>query len=194
MNKVVLDEKKCLKNHLTMQEALIALAMSMPNFKSTFRNMIGRGIINTSGSSITPEWSAVLSKLNPSDDEHLQQLASQMKECFPKGRKPGTVYYFRCNEREIILKLRKFFETYGDYTDEQILSATRKFVASFQGDYHLMPLIKYFISKNKPVINDDGTSQMVEVSELASTLENMSDDDDSPEVSGSDDWLMNSRN
>lgn len=190
--KITLDDKICLKKRLTLQEALIAVAVNMPNFQENFNNMIKRGIIK--GSSLTQEWKKVIEDMIDSKEEHLRDLAQKMKECFPKGKKPGTVFYFRCNEKEIVMKLKKFFENNGEYSDEQIIKATKKFVASYHGDYRLMPLIKYFISKNKTVMNEDGENHIVEVSELASTLENMEDDEDIPEIENSEDWLMSSRN
>lgn len=192
--KITLDDKICLKKKLTLQEALIAAAMSMPNFKECFKNMMARGIIDSEGSTVTPEWKKVIEDMIDSKEEHLRDLAQKMKECFPKGKKPGTVFYFRCNEKEIVMKLKKFFENNGEYSDEQIIKATKKFVASYHGDYRLMPLIKYFISKNKTVMDEDGENHIVEVSELASTLENMEDDEDIPEIENSEDWLMSSRN
>ena len=189
---ITLDEKTCLKKNLTLQEALIAAAMNMPNFKAALSNMTARGVTNSEGSALTSEWSKVISSMTSSDESRLKELAAKMKECFPKGRKPGTVFYFRCNEKEIVNKLKKFFETNGEYSDEQIIKATKKFVESFHGEYTLMPLIKYFISKNKRVQDENGESHIVEVSELASVLENMDDEEDI--VEGSDDWLVNSRN
>lgn len=192
--KVVLDEKVCLKKKLTMQEALIACAMSMKDFKTTFKNMINRGIIDTTGSSLTPEWEKVITTLLSSEDERLINLATQMRECYPKGKIPGTAFYYRCNVKEIVFKLKKFFEVYGDYTDEQVIKATKKFVASYRGNYDKFPLLKYFISKNKKVMDEEGENHINEVSELASTLENMDDDEDIPEVENAEDWLMSSRN
>ena len=192
--KVTLDEKVCLKKKLTLQEALIAAAMGMPDFKKCFKNMIARGIVDSGGSTVTSEWRKTIEELMDSKEERLRDLAQKMKECFPKGKKPGTVFYFRCNEKEIVMKLKKFFENNGEYSDEQIIKATKKFVASYHGDYKLMPLIKYFISKNKTVMDEDGENHIVEVSELASTLENMEDDEDIPEIENSEDWLMSSRN
>lgn len=192
--KITLDEKVCLRKKLTLQEALLALAVSMPNFKGCLDNMMAKGIIDPSGTKVSPQWSAVLREMTDDDTEHLKQLAMQMKECYPKGKKPGTVFYFRCNVNEIVMKLRKFREVNGEYSDEQIIKATKKFVASFHGDYRLMPLIKYFISKNKTVMDENGENHVVEVSELASTLENMEDDEDIPEIVESDDWLVSSRN
>lgn len=191
---VTLDDKVCLKKKLTLQEALIAAAMGMKDFKSTFKNMVNRGIIDSTGSTLTDEWKKVIDSLLSSKEDRLTALATQMRECYPKGKIPGTAFFYRCNVREIVLKLKKFLEVYGDYTDEQIIDATKKFVASYRGDYSRLPLLKYFISKNKKVMDEEGDNHISEVSELASTLENMEDDEDIPEMEGSEDWLMSSRN
>lgn len=192
--KITLDEKACLKDRLTLQEALIAVAASMGGFKDALKNMTARDILDKDTSNLSSEWKTVVSKFTDADEEHLMQLAVKMQECYPKGLKPGTVFYFRSNRREVMQKLKKFFEEYGEYSDEQIINATKKFVASFRGNYSLMPLIKYFISKEKKVMDEDGENHVVKVSELASILENMDDDADIPKIQNSEDWLMNSRN
>lgn len=192
--KIILDEKECLKKKLTLQEALIISAMSMRDFKGTFKNMINRGIIDSTGSSLTHEWEGVIKALDSSEEERLTNLAKQMREVYPKGKMPGTAFYYRCNVKEIVQKLKKFFEVYGDYTDEQVIEATKKFVASYRGHYDRFPLLKYFISKNKKVMDEEGDNHISEVSELASTLENMDDEEDIPEVENAEDWLMSSRN
>lgn len=199
MKKIVIDEAHCLKLGLSLQETLIALAISMGKYKETVTNMTNRSILasdifSQDSPALSPDWQKKVDSLISSDDDHLRSLAMEMQQCFPQGKKPGTVFYFRCNVREIVNKLKKFFEVYGDYDDDKVIAATKKFVASFKGDYRLMPLIKYFISKNKKVMDENGEFHVNEVSELATTLENMTDDESIPEISDSDDWLMNSRN
>lgn len=98
---ITLDEKTCLKKNLTLQEALIAVAMSMSNFNKALSNMKNRGIVDSEESHLTSEWEKTVNGLIGSDDNHLKELAAKMKECFPKGKKPGTVFYFRCNEKEV---------------------------------------------------------------------------------------------
>lgn len=192
--KIVLDETKCLKNKLTLQEALIVAAISMGSYKATVDNMINRGILNKESPTLTDEWKKVASKMLDSEDERLTNLATQMRECYPKGKMPGTPFYYRCNVKEIVSKLKKFFEVYGEYEDEAIIDATKKFVAGYQGNYRMMPLIKYFIMKNKKVMDEDGENHISEESPLATILENMSNEEDIPEIDNSEDWLMNSRN
>lgn len=77
-------------------------------------------------------------------------LAREMQELYPKGRKPGTNNYWRGNISEITDRLTVFFKKFGDYTDEQIINATKKYIDSFNGDYQLMKTLKYFISKKNP--------------------------------------------
>lgn len=192
--KIVLDDKVCLKNHLTLQEALIAAAINMGDSDKAIANMVSRGILDVSKASLTPEWKKIINKIMKTDDDHLTELAKKMQACFPEGKQFGTAFYYRCNTREVTLKLKKFFEVYGEYSDEQIIKATKKFVTSFNGDYRFLPLIKYFISKAKKVMDEEGINHVSEVSELASTLENMSDDEDIVEVANSEEWLMDSRN
>jgi hypothetical protein len=45
--------------------------------------------------------------------------------------------------------LKKFVLKYGNYSDEEIIAATKKYVDSFGGNYMYMQLLKYFIWKNK---------------------------------------------
>ena len=54
--KITLDEKQCLKNKLTLQEALIAIAVSMGNYRDTINNMISRGIIRQDCPTLTDRW------------------------------------------------------------------------------------------------------------------------------------------
>ena len=90
-------------------------------------------------------------------------------QIFPQGKKPGTPYYWKCNKREISLKLKSFFKLYGvKYTEEEILSAAHRYVESFNGDYRFMRLLKYFIWKK-----EDGE----EISELATFIDNDGQED-----------------
>jgi hypothetical protein len=55
--------------------------------------------------------------------------------------------------------------------DEDILDATRRYVASFQGNYSGMRLIKYFILKDDVRQGEDG-NHVEQISDLATFLEN----------------------
>jgi len=111
----------------------------------------------------------------------LVDLAKQMQELFPKGKKETTNYYWRGNTPEIIRKLQIFFKRYGDVSYEQILEATRNYVESFQdSNSPYMQLLKYFIWKDKT----DGSQE----SSLLTYIENYSEDEVKPR---NDDWTTN---
>lgn len=199
--KITIDDKVCLKHKLTPQEVLIAMSIrTTEDVNSVIDNMLKREILIKHDNKlyVTQHWSEEIDTVLVDssgaidDEERLAILAEKMRSCFPEGKMPSTPYYYRCNKREVMLKLKKFFMQYGNYKDEDIIDATKRFVASFNGNYRYLPLIKYFILKNKPVQDEDGTNHMVEYSSLADYLENKGNDDNIP--TASDDWLMNARN
>lgn len=111
----------------------------------------------------------------PTDDE-LMPIAEKLMQIFPQGKKPGTPYYWKCNKREVMLKLKSFFKLYGDkYTEEEIINAAHNYVDSFNGDYRFMRLLKYFIWKRE----ENG-----EVSELATFIDNAGQEDEN-----NDSWV-----
>lgn len=197
--KITIDEKQCLKHHLTIDEVLIVLALrNNKNCAGVFENLIKRGVLVYEDGKylINQQWSdeidaILMSSSEAVDEKRLSSLAQKMRELYPKGKMPGTAYFYRCNSREVALKLKKFFATYGNYPDEKILDATKKYVASFQGNYRYLPLIKYFIMKNKTITDEEGVNHISEVSPLADYLENKEDNN---LVTASDDWLTTVRN
>lgn len=205
--KITLDEKTCLKNKLTLQEALIAAAVSMGGYDKTLNNMILRGIVNGTCTEVLSDWQSIIKKLTSDksggntdlSDERLDSLAAKLQECFPKQKMiyPNGVaspFYFRCNKTEIKNKLKKFLTIYGDVADEDIIDATKRYVASYAPKgYRGMRLAKYFIMKDDRKLTADDEVHVEEISDLATFLENKTEDAPSDIVDG-DDWLMNSRN
>ena len=197
--KITLDEKTCLKNKLTLQEALIAAAVSMGNYKSTFDNMINRHVLGIMGQSVDSKWKDTIKNLIDAEDERFETLATKVQECFPKQKMMyanGTAspFYFRCNKTEIKNKLKKFLTIYGEVTNEDIIDATKRYVASYASKgYRGMRLAKYFIMKDDRKLMADDEIHVEEISDLATFLENKTEDTPSDIVEG-DDWLMNSRN
>lgn len=197
--KITLDEKTCLKNKLTLQEALIATAVSMGNYKSVFDNMINRHVLGIMGQSVDSKWKDIIKNLIDAEDARFETLAIKVQECFPKQKMMyanGTAspFYFRCNKTEIKNKLKKFLTIYGDVSDEDIIDATKRYVTSYASKgYRGMRLAKYFIMKDDRKLMADDEVHVEEISDLATFLENKTEDTPSDIVDG-DDWLMNSRN
>ena len=83
-------------------------------------------------------------------NKRAEELADKLRSIYPKGKIPNTNYYYKSNKSDIINKLTTFFKKYGtQYTDEQIINATQKYVNSFNGNYTYLKLLKYFIWKDE---------------------------------------------
>ena len=203
--KIVIDEKVCTKHKMTIQEVLIALIMRMGKVPDTMENMLNREILVDTGEyQVTQHWSDVLDEIISDSsgsieksDEELLELAKQMRELYPQGKMKDrygrmTPYYYRCNNSEVVKKLKKFFTVFGNVSDEDILDATKRYVASFQGNYSGMRLIKYFILKDDVKPSEDGTGHVEQISDLATFLENKESEEG--DENNDDSWLMSSKN
>ena len=70
------------------------------------------------------------------DDSYYTKLAMALKEIYPTGKKPGTNIMWRGNTVEIVKKLKLLHTSYKfQYTFEQAVNATKRYVDSFNGDY-----------------------------------------------------------
>lgn len=104
--------------------------------------------------------------------DRFTSLAAKLRELYPTGRKAGTAYQWRDSIAVISLRLKALVKKYGNcFTDEQAIEATRKYVASFNGNYTYMQLLKYFIMKNNMSDRAEDTSQ------LLSYIENLEGED-----------------
>lgn len=104
-----------------------------------------------------------------------------------------TAFYFRCNKAELKNKLKKFFTIYGDVSDEEVIDATKRYVASYAPKgYRGMRLAKYFIIKDDRKLMADENVHVEQISDLATFLENK---ESKVEVGiNNGDWLVNTRN
>lgn len=110
-----------------------------------------------------------LSSISNKSQNRYIELAEKLRELYPNGKKEGTIYYWRDSAKVIASRLINFFKKYGDYSDEEVIQATQKYINSFNGNYTLMQLLKYFISKKD--------KQGEDTSMLASYLENLGEED-----------------
>lgn len=111
-------------------------------------------------------------------DNEILALAEKLKEIYPAGRKDGTSNYWAEGKALIAKRLKAFFKKYGtDYTNEQIITATRKYVESFNGNYQFMRTLKYFIFKDKDVAGErEYSSDLLNFLENAGNEEVLKDD------------------
>ena len=90
------------------------------------------------------------------DEQSLKELVEEIRQEFPEGKKEGTTQYWRGSNIEIYKKLDTLIKKYNfNFTKEQAINAVKKYVASFNGNYKYMQLLKYFILKN--IITPNGT-------------------------------------
>ena len=206
--KITIDDKICLKHKMTFEEFLMALMFrQVKDPREITNNLLNREIIVTQGGKhlVTQHWSEVIDEIladsqgGERTDEELLELAKKMREAYPQGRmidrKTGqpTSYYFRCNTGEVAKKLKTFFARYGNYSDEDILDAEKRYVASYRGNYQQkgFRLIKYFILKDDVKQGPDG-NYVEPLSPLLDFLENKEEETDADVVL--DNWSMTMRN
>ena len=158
--KLTIDSKACESNGLTLDE-FIVLYINAKNIdiQQTMNSIVDKGLANKNlfnncslvlGSKTKQLLEKVIldSNVTVKDNiERIKNLAKQLQENYIPGKKAGTQDYFKGSSAEIIQRLKRFFAEYGEFTDEQIINATKKYVASFNGDYRFAQLLKYFISK-----------------------------------------------
>lgn len=177
-----LTDNACKKHGLLLSEGVALLAISTTT-DETYRSLVSKGLITKANGTLqslnrkynTTEKGIVLADELLADSEEsivikedgIKELADKLREIYPEGKMVGTSYYYRCNRADIVRKLKSFFRRYGEYTPEQIIEATQRYVASFNGNYTYLRLLKYFIWKDE---NKDG--ETLQVSQLADWIEN----------------------
>jgi hypothetical protein len=190
---LVIDSKILNKNSLNIGEFLLLMyykkskILIEESIKSLFdKNLLCKDLF-LGETSLTPQAKQLVDKIiiNSSknikqDDAYYEDLAKNLREIYPAGKKPGTVFMWRGNTAEIVKKLKTLAVKYNIEIDrDKIIKKTKEYVASFNGNYDYMPLLKYFILKTVK----DADDNTVIKSELMNLLEN---EDYSPTNSNSD--------
>lgn len=180
----VIDEVICNKKGMELPTLLaILLVKTGVDIPQLFANLEAKQVLVKDlfegGYLVTQRWDSVASDIllsadnNVPKENRLDLLAESLMELYPKGKKEGTSVYWRGNKKDTKERLQKFFKLYGDkFTDEQIIEATSNYVRSFNSNYSLMRVLKYFIWKDVKKINSDGIGYIEEVSDLATLIEN----------------------
>lgn len=84
-----------------------------------------------------------------SNDNRFTLLANKLRELYPTGRKSGTQLQWRDSTAVIAKRLKAFVKRFEvDFSDEQYIDATRRYIESFNGSYQFMQVLKYFIMKS----------------------------------------------
>ena len=194
MTTICLNKKAAQQNGITIDEALLMLAIHNKAYlERAERALVQKGLITAErndlfqqvGWRLTNKGTEVLDYVIMDSDkeqepqDRLIQLATKLKETFPKGKKDGTNYYWAEGVALIVRRLKLFFKKYGnEFTDEQIVQAAEKYVQGFNGNYQYMRLLKYFIFKEKVGANGEveGDSELISYIENAGQEEDLKND------------------
>ena len=185
--KIEVSDEICKKYNLSIEEALVLIGLKYSS-QEIFQKLNKERFLLDLGSSIFNEETKY--KLSRKANEvlscilaesinavakrstNIEELADKLREIYPNGKIFNTNYYYRCNRKDIINKLKTFFKMYGTkYTDEQIINATQKYINSFNGNYAYLKLLKYFILKDERLKEESVQSL------LADFIENESSED-----------------
>lgn len=164
-----IDESVLAKNNLTLNEYLFLLFNARGgDVQECIASLVAKGWAEQD---LFDETKVVLSdnakedifnvlidsdKLVENKQDNFNSLANKLREIFPKGNKAGTNYNWRGSTAEIARKLKNLVVRYGcRFTDEEAIEATKAYVASFNGDYKYMKLLKYFLLKTPRNNNGD---------------------------------------
>ena len=181
---ITISEEVCKKNGLEVEELLaILLIKTNVDIPKLFKSMEDKKMIVKdmfNNHLITQKYDDIACTILLDSDkekqtpERIDKLALKLMEVFPKEKKEGTCHYFRGNRKDISLRLKKFFKLYGNkYTDEEIVNAAKEYVASFNGNYSYMRILKYFIWKDERKVDSEGNGYIEETSDLATCIENI---------------------
>lgn len=114
-------------------------------------------------------------------DEDFMELAIRVRELFPTGLKEGLNQTWKGSISQIKQRLKTFKQMYPDYTDDQIVEATKKYVETYQGNTQYMRTLKYFIFKNVREFDEEGNIRIRTISDLAEYIDNLEDTTVSPQ-------------
>lgn len=187
---IIIDEKDLKKHDLTIREVISMLFIHYvgDDFENIVNDLMAKNEVvdyyNNQYIKLSDKGEQTIKAFMSGhqsiiDKQNNIELAKKMAEIFPKMLKPGTSYYFRSNPKETAAKLEKFFEQYGQYSEEQILEATRKYVdmKMANDDLKTMRVLKYFIWKDDEKLDDEGNLKITRKSELADYLNNLDSED-----------------
>lgn len=188
--KLIIDSDACLNNGTCIGEVLLlyeyALKISPESMK---QSLIDKGYITSAGN-LFDRYTAtdkavklldnVLADSSVDDDTKITELATKLKELYPKGKKEGTNQFWADGVSIIVKRLKIFYKKYGFYDNDIIIKATENYIESFNGDYRFMKTLKYFLWSEK--VNKAG--EVEPTSDLLTYIENAGEIDEL-----SDDWL-----
>lgn len=180
--RLTIDQTVLDKHDLTISEFMVLyLNVNSVDIKSCMDSLVAKGLANknlfSEGSIVVSDKVKELVSTIAIDsdksvidkDAEFIELANELRELYPAGRKEGTTYMWRGTTAEIAKKLKTLVVKYKySFTREQVIKATKEYISSFNGNYKKMRLLKYFILKSER----DADDNVNVISELMTLIEN----------------------
>lgn len=180
--RLTIDQTVLDKHDLTISEFMVLyLNVNSVDIKSCMDSLVAKGLADknlfSEGSIVVSDKVKELVSTIAIDsdksvidkDAEFIELANELRELYPAGRKEGTTYMWRGTTAEIAKKLKTLVVKYKySFTREQVIKATKEYINSFNGNYKKMRLLKYFILKSER----DADDNVNVISELMTLIEN----------------------
>lgn len=106
-------------------------------------------------------------------------LATKLRNLWPPGEKEGK-YPWRDSVKNLTERLKLLWKIRNlrEYSLQECLSVARRYLAQYEHDTKYMQTLKYFIMKQKGILDPDtGTQKYIQESVFADMLEGKSDID-----------------
>lgn len=187
--RITIDPEAIEKNNLTLGEFILVLAAYWKvDLDEAAHHMLRMGTARNELGLVLPNQIAIEKFHNAIADsaapqiseEDLLDLAKKMKTVYPKGMKPGTTTYWAEGPQIIARRLRLFIKKYGEYSAEDILGATQKYVKEMTGNMFMRTLKNFIFTEDYSGNNNFS-------SDLYNWLENSDEPIDTP----NSDWTAN---
>ena len=159
---LTIDQTILDQNGLTLEEFLVLYLVAKDvDIKSVSQSLIAKGLANkdlffNGRIVVSDKVKDLISTISIDSDKNVidkdsefTELATELREIYPAGRKDGTTYMWRGTTAEVAKKLKTLVVKYGfTINKEDVIKATKEYVSSFNGNYKYMQLLKYFILKS----------------------------------------------
>lgn len=160
-----------------------------PEVKFCVRYLLNHGINSTNLVKVQLQLSSDDADFNlvpvpGSQKDFFIELAEKLRELWPPGDKDGK-YAWRDSVPNLSRRLKALWdERFKDkqFTIDECLIAARKYLAQFEDNVKYMQTLKYFIMKQKSLVEKDGRIRYINESKFADILEGNS------ELAAMDDW------
>lgn len=119
-----------------------------------------------------------------SKKDFFTELAEKLRELWPPGEKDGK-YAWRDSVPNLSRRLKVLWDERfkgKEFTIDECLVAARKYLAQFEDNVKYMQTLKYFILKQKSIVEKDGRLRYISESKFADILEGNS------ELAAMDEW------